>query len=128
MKKILIIDDNKNLADTIKDFLIFSKYYEIEICNDGTTGLKKIYEWQPQLIILDIMLPELDGFEICEKITHLPKSKRPKIILLTTLKKILDTMNAKWLDSVNVDGFFSKPIDMIKLRNIIDDLLIVKRN
>ena len=65
-KLILIVEDEESIADLEKDYLELSNF-EVEVANDGETGLKKGMECDFDLIILDLMLPGVDGFEICRQ-------------------------------------------------------------
>ena len=69
MSKILIIEDEEAIADLEKDYLELSGF-EVEIENRGDVGLKKALEGDQDLLILDLMLPEVDGFEICREIRN----------------------------------------------------------
>ena len=66
-KRILIVEDEESIADLEKDYLELSNF-EVEVANDGETGLKKGLEGDFDLIILDLMLPGVDGFEICRQL------------------------------------------------------------
>ena len=75
MKKILIIEDEKTLSDVLKNKLT-SEGFEVALAGDGQEGLTKIKEFEPDLILLDIMMPKLDGYQVLEKIkedTTMPK-------------------------------------------------------
>lgn len=67
MSKILIIEDEEAIADLEKDYLELSDF-QVEICNTGDVGLKTALEGEFDLVILDLMLPGMDGFEVCKKI------------------------------------------------------------
>ena len=67
MNKILIVEDEEVIADLEKDYLELSGF-QVEVANDGKTGLEKALQVEYSLIILDLMLPGVDGFEICRKI------------------------------------------------------------
>lgn len=66
MSKILIVEDEETIADLEKDYLELSGF-EVEVANDGETGLEKALKDEYSLFILDLMLPGVDGFEICRK-------------------------------------------------------------
>ena len=66
-KRILIVEDEESIADLEKDYLELSNF-EVEVANDGETGLNKGLNGEFDLIILDLMLPGVDGFEICRQI------------------------------------------------------------
>ena len=67
MSKILIVEDEETIADLEKDYLELSGF-EVEVANDGETGLEKALKDEYSLFILDLMLPGVDGFEICRNI------------------------------------------------------------
>ena len=67
MSKILIVEDEESIADLEKDYLELSGF-EVEVANDGQTGLEKALSGDFDLVILDLMLPGVDGFEICRKV------------------------------------------------------------
>ena len=67
MSKILIVEDEEAIADLEKDYLELSGF-EVEIASDGRTGLDRALEEDFQLVILDLMLPGVDGFEICRQV------------------------------------------------------------
>jgi len=84
MKKILIIEDDPFLSE-----MYVAKFsennFQVEVAIDGKDGLAKIKEFIPDLILLDIVLPKMDGFEILKKIKSDPKLKNIPIVLLTNL-------------------------------------------
>ena len=82
MSKILIIEDEETIADLEKDYLELSDF-EVTIENDGESGLKNALKNDYELIILDLMLPEMDGFEVCKKI----REKKDVPILMVSAKK-----------------------------------------
>ena len=77
-EKILIVDDDENIAELISLYLT-RECFECRIANDGETALKDAKSFQPDLILLDLMLPGMDGYEVCREIRH--KSNVPIIIL-----------------------------------------------
>ena len=86
MSKILIIEDEVAIADLEKDYLELSDF-QVEIRNSGDTGLKAALEGDFDLIILDLMLPGMDGFEVCKKIRR--ESEVP-IVMLTARTEEID--------------------------------------
>ncbi len=106
---ILIIEDEKTLLELLKTGLKYEGYYVITSEN-GNEGIKSFLQKKPELIILDIMLPDIDGFMVCEKIrsydTTIP------IIMLTAKKEISEKI--KGLDS-GADDYVTKPFDYDEL-------------
>ena len=82
-KRILIVEDEESIADLEKDYLELSNF-EVEVANDGDTGLQKGLGGDFDLIILDLMLPGVDGFEICRQIRD---QKNTPIIMVSAKKE-----------------------------------------
>ena len=86
MSRILIIEDEEAIADLEKDYLEPSGF-EVEICNRGDTGLARALNEEFDLIILDLMLPEVDGFDICRQVRQ---EKNTPIIMVSAKKDDID--------------------------------------
>ena len=80
--KILIVDDNPLNLKMLK-LILKNEEYKVLLANDGAEGLQKAEQEQPDLIFLDIMMPGIDGFEVCEKLKSHPKTKAIPVIFLT---------------------------------------------
>ena len=101
-KRILIVDDDENIAELISLYLV-KECFDTEIAGDGESALEKFKEYQPQLILLDIMLPKIDGYSVCEVIRK--KSQVP-IIMLTALS---DEENQLKGFEQQIDDYIPKP-------------------
>lgn len=86
MSKILIVEDEETIADLEKDYLELSGF-EVEVANDGDSGLEKALQEEYDLLILDLMLPGVDGFEICRKVRD---EKNTPIIMVSAKKDDID--------------------------------------
>ena len=102
MKRILIIEDEESIAELEKDYLELSGF-EVEIENDGAEGLKKALSEEFDLFILDLMLPGVDGFEICRKVREV---KNTPIIMVSAKKEDIDKIRG--LD-LGADDYITKP-------------------
>lgn len=102
MNKILIIEDDENIVELERDYLE-ANGFETDFALDGTTGLKKALENDFALILLDIMLPGIDGFEICRKIRE---SKNVPILLVSAKKEDSDKINGL---GFGADDYIVKP-------------------
>lgn len=102
MSKILIIEDEEAIASLEKDYLELSDF-EVEMANDGDSGLKMAMEGEPDLIILDLMLPGVDGFDICKQIR---KEKDIPIIIVSAKKDDIDKIHGLGLGA---DDYITKP-------------------
>ena len=108
MSKILIIEDEEAIADLEKDYLELSGF-EVEIENRGDVGLKKALEGEYDLFILDLMLPEVDGFEICREIRNV---KNTPIIMVSAKKDDIDKIRGLGLGA---DDYITKPFGSAEL-------------
>ena len=108
MSKILIIEDEEAIADLEKDYLELSGF-EVEIENRGDVGLKKALEGEYDLFILDLMLPEVDGFEICREIRNV---KNTPIIMVSAKKDDIDKIRGLELGA---DDYMPKPFSPSEL-------------
>ena len=102
MSKILIIEDEESIAELEKDYLELSGF-EVEIAGDGDVGLKKALEEEFDLIILDLMLPGTDGFEICRRVREV---KNTPIIMVSAKKEDIDKIRGLGLGA---DDYMTKP-------------------
>ena len=108
MKKILVIEDEHSISDIIK-FNLKKEGYEVETAYDGGEGLSKALSWGADLILLDIMLPVMDGFEVCKRVRE--KSTVP-ILMLTAKEEEVDKVLGLELGA---DDYITKPFGMREL-------------
>ena len=108
MSKILIVEDEEAIADLEKDYLELSGF-EVEVANEGTLGLEKALSGEYDLFILDLMLPGVDGFEICRKIRD---EKNTPIIMVSAKKDDIDKIRGLGLGA---DDYMTKPFSPSEL-------------
>ena len=108
MSRILIIEDEEAIADLEKDYLELSGF-EVEICNRGDTGLVRALNEEFDLIILDLMLPEVDGFDICRQVRQ---EKNIPIIMVSAKKDDIDKIRGLGLGA---DDYITKPFSPSEL-------------
>lgn len=110
--KILIVDDDFAGRATL-EAILDGEGYELEFAQNGEAALKKAVNTLPDLILLDVMMPGMDGFEVCRRIRSMPILAEVPIIMLTAL----DDYNSRMVGlESGADDFFSKPIDRQELR------------
>ena len=107
-KRILIVEDEESIADLEKDYLELSGF-EVEVANDGETGLRRGLAVEFDLIILDLMLPGVDGFEICRQIRG---QKNAPIIMVSAKKDDIDKIRGLGLGA---DDYMTKPFSPSEL-------------
>ena len=108
MSRILIVEDEVAIADLEKDYLELSGF-EVEIENDGTKGLERALHEEFDLFILDLMLPGVDGFEICKKIRE---TKNTPILMVSAKKDDIDKIRGLGLGA---DDYVTKPFNPLEL-------------
>lgn len=108
MKKILMVEDEVNISDFVKLELEYEGY-DVCIKSDGREGLKEALEKDYDLIILDIMLPSMNGFEICRR---LKKEKTTPVIMLSAKDSVMDKVNGL---QIGADDYIAKPFAIEEL-------------
>lgn len=120
--KILIVDDEEKNIKILKALLASENYHLFSVLS-GKEALQKIIEDIPDLILLDVMMPEMDGFEVCKRIKTDPKTKVIPVIIVTALSEKQHRIKAM---EVWADDFISKPVDRIELQIRVKSLLRIK--
>ena len=123
MPKILIADDEPSLRLLVKATLSANKLYELIEASDGNEAFSKAKSELPDLILLDVMMPGLSGFEVCERLKNDTATKKIVIIMLTAKGQQSDR---DWAISVGTDYFLTKPFSPIELFNLIGKILSEK--
>ncbi len=119
---ILVVDDESANFDVI-EILLFKEGYNLHYQNSGARAIAAFEEIQPDLILLDVMMPDMDGIEVCEKFKTNPRSHHIPIIIITALSEKEDL--ARCLDT-GADDFISKPINSNELRARVRSMLRIK--
>lgn len=114
-KKILVIEDEKALAENIKSYLDM-KGYEVKTANDGIAGLNLCETFSPDLVLSDVMMPEMDGFSMLKQLQKI-RSDIP-VIILTGKNKLKDLFEVE-----GIQAFLTKPFDMAELEEKIRTVL-----
>jgi two-component system alkaline phosphatase synthesis response regulator PhoP len=131
--RILIADDNPTNVELLEAYLADIPC-EIAVAVDGLDTMHKVATFRPDLVLLDVMMPKLSGFEVCKKIKQNPETRRIMVLMVTALNEPGDVERAV---AVGCDDFLSKPIhkvellkrveNMLKLRHISDELERLRR-
>ena len=131
--RVLIADDNEANVELLEAYLA-DMDVEVAVAVDGQDTLDKAASFKPDLILLDVMMPKLSGFEVCEKLKRDPATKQIMILMVTALNEHGDMERAV---DAGTDDFLSKPVDkmslvkrvenMLKFRNVTDELERLRR-
>ncbi|GIW75970.1 MAG: two-component system response regulator [Phycisphaerae bacterium] len=119
---ILIVDDNAQNVELLQAFLE-SLPVKIVTASDGVEALERVQEHQPDLILLDIMMPRMSGFQVCRKLKSDPKTRDIQILMVTALNELGDIEQAA---ECGTDDFVSKPVNKFELLTRVKSLLRVR--
>lgn len=120
--KILIADDNQANVELLEAYLV-DVDCEIEIASDGQETLDKVASFHPHVILLDVMMPKLSGFEVCEKIKGDKATRDIMILMVTALNELGDIERAV---GAGTDDFLTKPVNKVELVKRIDNMLKIR--
>ena len=104
--RILITEDNPQGAELLEAFLAETPH-EVHVATNGEEALKAVAEWKPDVVLLDVMMPRLSGFEVCRAIRANPATRDVGVIMVTALDQHADIDRAV---DVGTDDFLTKPI------------------
>ncbi|HEY5973148.1 MAG TPA: response regulator [Geobacteraceae bacterium] len=117
--RILVVEDEESLLK-LESILLTSKGYEVTGVTDGKAALQALATKKPDLVVLDIMLPDLDGFEVCRRIKENPETHKIPVLMLTAKKNSQDFARGA---QVGADAYITKPFKAAKVVEMIEELL-----
>ena len=117
--RILIADDNGPNVELLEAFLS-GVDCDIEVAVDGRDTLENVASFKPDLILLDIMMPKLSGFEVCKKLKEDPATRGIMVLMVTALNELGDIERAV---DAGTDDFLSKPVNKIELLKRVENML-----
>jgi two-component system cell cycle response regulator len=120
--KVLIVDDVPENIEIVETFLSVEPYDVITACS-GKEALLKVKEEKPDLILLDILIPDMNGYDICKIIKDDPETQFIQILMLTALSELQDRI--KGIEA-GADDFLIKPINRLELKTRVKSMLKVK--
>jgi CheY-like chemotaxis protein len=120
--RILIADDNEANVELLEAYLAEIDC-DIQVAIDGMDTLERVTLFQPDLILLDIMMPKLSGFEVCRKIKDDPATRNIMILMVTALNELGDIERAV---AAGTDDFLSKPVNKLELLKRVENMLRLK--
>jgi DNA-binding response OmpR family regulator len=119
-KKIFIVEDELDFLSTLRERLEFEGYV-VATAVDGEQALGKIPEEKPDLILLDIMLPEMNGYQVCRELQSNPETKTIPVVVVTAKSQESDKF---WAKETGADDYLTKPFEMEELLQKIQDNLL----
>jgi DNA-binding response OmpR family regulator len=109
--RVLIADDNPQGVELLEAYLSGTGY-ETQVAYDGEETLRKVHEWHPDVILLDVMMPKISGFEVCKRIRAKPETANIVVLMVTALDQHSDIDRAV---EAGTDDFMTKPINKAEL-------------
>jgi|YNPNPStandDraft_1061719.scaffolds.fasta_scaffold84368_2 DNA-binding response OmpR family regulator len=120
VKKIVVVDDDRGICNLLSK-VFTGEGYITECVYNGKDALKKIDEILPDLVILDIMLPDLNGYQVLELMKKSEKTKNVKVVMLTQKDLLKDVEQAMTLGA---DNYIVKPFDINRILKTVNEILI----
>ena len=119
MARLLVVEDDEATRELLKHVLSGAGH-SVRTADDGRAGLDAVAKEHPELIVLDIMLPEIHGFSVCHAVKSDPATKGVKVLMLSAKAFAADRRQA---EEAGADGFLSKPVNPNELLQAIRNLL-----
>ena len=120
--RILIADDNQPNCELLEVYLA-EVDCDVEIAVDGQDTLDKVASFKPDVILLDVMMPKLSGFEVCRKLKDAPETRGIMVLMVTALNELGDIERAV---QAGTDDFLSKPVNKLALVKRVQNMLRLK--
>jgi DNA-binding response OmpR family regulator len=121
--RILVVEDEESLLK-LESILLGSRGYLVTGVKDGLAALQALAENSFDLVLLDIMMPGIDGFEVCRRIRENPQTREIPVVMLTAKKSAVD--QARGFE-MGADAYLTKPFKSIKVMDMIEGLLAKRR-
>jgi two-component system alkaline phosphatase synthesis response regulator PhoP len=116
--RILLVDDENDFIELLQ-YKLAGQGYDFIVANDGVQALSQARQFKPDLILLDILLPDLDGLSVCEILRRQPSTKKIPVIFMSALTSEVTKRRV----AMQADDFFTKPLDFERFERRIADLL-----
>lgn len=120
--RILIVDDNQQNCELLEAYLT-GLDCQVEMAEDGRQAIDKVKQFRPDLILLDVMMPKLSGFEVCKLLKDDPQTRKIMILMVTALNELGDIERAV---EAGTNDFLSKPVNKIELVKRVENMLQLK--
>ena len=118
-KKVLIVDDEPNIVAAL-EFLLEKNGYQVQVAADGEEALARLDDYSPDLVLLDVMVPKVSGYEVCQRMRAQPKWRDIKIVMLSARGREVEVEKGM---SLGADLYVTKPFSSAELVATIGGLL-----
>jgi DNA-binding response OmpR family regulator len=115
--RVLIVEDEADLA-WVEQFNLETEGFEVKVALEGRAAIEALESFAPHIVVLDLMLPQVDGWSVLARAQELPADRRPKVILVSAVAGAGDQARAEHL---GVGSFLPKPFDIDELVRLVDE-------
>ncbi len=122
--RILVVDDNPQNLELLMAYIEELPNVTLSAASNGVEALDKVSREKPDLVLLDVMMPKMSGFEVCRRLKSYPETRDVPIIMVTALNEVGDHERAA---DCGTDEFLTKPVDRVELVNRVTSLLRVRQ-
>jgi DNA-binding response OmpR family regulator len=121
--RILIAEDTPSAAELMQTWLEEEGGFDLDLATDGEETLRRVRDWKPDLVLLDVMMPRISGFEVCKRLRASPATHDIAVLMITALDQHSDIERAV---EAGTDDFLSKPIARVELLRRVRALLAAR--
>jgi DNA-binding response OmpR family regulator len=114
--RVLIVEDEADLA-WVEQFNLENEGYEVRVALEGLAAIEALESFVPDILVLDVMLPRVNGWSVLARAQELPDDRRPKVILVSAVSGVADQAKA---EGMGVGFFLAKPFDIDELVRVVD--------
>ncbi len=122
-RTVLIVEDNEQNLELLQVYMEDLPGVRVLTANNGLEAMEQVKEQPPDLMLLDIMMPKMSGFEVCKRIKADPRTRDITVVMVTALNETSDIERAA---ECGTDDYLSKPIDRKAMVNLVKSLLAAK--
>ena len=119
-RRVLIVDDERDFSDMVRDYLSMKGDFDVEVADSGFAAGYTVARFKPDLILMDIMMPDMDGFEVLRMLRAGRDTHHIPIVACTAYR---DASVEKRIQEEDFDGFIQKPLKLDELMGLIDETL-----
>ena len=121
---VVLVDDEPNIRETVA-FILEAEGVDVFTANDGEAGLELVYSKRPKVVLLDVMMPRMDGYEVCRRLRSMPDLASIYVVVLTAKGRKADELQAM---EVGADLYLSKPFDDEVVLRVIREVFAGERS
>ena len=119
MKKVVVVDDDDDMRELMA--MLLRGRYEVSTACDGAEGLETVRKVRPDLLVLDLLMPRMHGFEVCQRLRADPELKSTKVLISSSKSYQHDVRTA--VEETGADGYIVKPFEVAEFNRRVDEMV-----